>query len=135
MKIKKISEILIRFRIFGYLAACALIAIGAWGYWSQFIRSTIVIEAGPKGGFFETTAILIQDELKRDGINSTIVRREDTLKIIEDVNDEKSPVEIGFVAKDIGNREYPEVTAVATIAMEPLHLLFRIAEGQKSAEP
>jgi TRAP transporter TAXI family solute receptor len=119
---KKILEILMRFRIFGYLAACALIAIGAWDYWSQSIRSTIVIEAGPKGGFFETTAILIQSELKQYDINSTIVRREDTLKIIEDVNDEKSPVEIGFVAQDIGNREYPEVTAVATIAMEPLFI-------------
>jgi TRAP transporter TAXI family solute receptor len=119
---KKILSILMRFRVFGYLAACVLIAFGAWDYWSQFIRSTIVIEAGPKGGFFETTAILIQSELKQYGINSTIVRREDTLKIIDDVNDEKSPVEIGFVAQDTGNREYPEVTAVSTIAMEPLFI-------------
>lgn len=118
----KILETVKRFRFLIYLGACAFIALGAWDYWSRSIRSPIVIEAGPKGGFFETTAILIQNELKQHGINSTIVRREDTLKIIDDVNDAKSSIDIGFVAQDIGNREYPEVTAVATIAMEPLFI-------------
>jgi len=133
-KMKKIIEILVRFRILVYLAACVLIAIGAWAYWSQSIRSTIVIEAGPKGGFFEATAISIQNELKTYGINSSIVRREDTLKIIEDVNDEKSPVEIGFVAQDIGNREYRGVTAVATIAMEPLFIFCSVSRNVKNLQ-
>jgi hypothetical protein len=81
-----------------------------------------VIEAGPRGGFFDTTATLIQDELKHYGIKSQIIHREDTLKIIEDVNDPKSAVDIGFMAQDPGNREYPDVTAVGTIALEPLFI-------------
>jgi hypothetical protein len=113
-----------QFRFLLYLGACALIALGAWDYWSRSIRSTIVIEAGPKGGFFETTAILVQNELKQHGINSTIVHREDTLKIIEDVNDPKSAVDIGFMAQDPGNREYPDVTAVGAIALEPLFIFY-----------
>src|SRR5271169_2972659 len=120
----KILEIVKRFRFLLYLGAFVFIALGAWDYWSHFIRSPIVIEAGPKGGFFETTAILIQNELKQYDIDSTIVRREDTLKIIDDVNDEKSRIDIGFVAQDIGNRPYPGITAVATIALEPLFIFY-----------
>ena len=121
---KKISEFLLRFRAVGYLAACALIAVAAWNSWSQSLRSTIVIEAGPKGGFFHETAILLQDELQRYDIRSKIIHREDTLKIVEDVNDEKSSVDIGFMAQDPGHREYPKVTAVGTIALEPLFIFY-----------
>jgi hypothetical protein len=130
----KILETLKRFRFLFYLGACALIAVAAWDYWSQSIRSTIVIEAGPKGGFFDTTATLIQDELKHYGIKSQIIHREDTLKIIDDVNDEKSPVDIGFVAQDPGNREYAEVTAVATIAMEPLFIFYAASLDVKNLQ-
>jgi hypothetical protein len=118
----KILQPLLHFRALGYLAGCALIAVAAWSWWSQYLRSTLVIEAGPKGGFFDTTAILLQKELQHYDIRSKIVHREDTLKIIEDVNDKKSWVDIGFVAQDPGNRPHPEVTAVGTIALEPLFI-------------
>jgi hypothetical protein len=120
----KTLQSLLHFRALGYLAACALIAVAAWSWWLQYLRSTIVIEAGPKGGFFDTTANLLQEELQQYGIRSKIVRREDTLKIIEDVNDKKSSVDIGFMAQDPGNRPYPEVTAVGTIALEPLFIFY-----------
>jgi hypothetical protein len=124
----KISESLLRFRaLLGYPAACALIAliaVVAWHFWSQSLRSTIVIEAGPKGGFFDTTANLLQEELKQYDIGSKIIHREDTLKIIEDVNDKKSSVDIGFMAQDPGNRPYPDVTAVGTVALEPLFIFY-----------
>jgi hypothetical protein len=98
---------LLHFRALGYLAGCALIAVAAWSWWSQSLRSTLVIEAGPKGGFFDTTAILLQKELQQYDIRSKIVHREDTLKIIDDVNDKKSSVDIGFMAQDPGNRPHP----------------------------
>jgi hypothetical protein len=51
----KILQSFLRFRAsWGYPAACALIAliaVAAWEFWSQSLRSTIVIEAGAKGGF------------------------------------------------------------------------------------
>jgi len=121
---RKISESLLRFSAVGYLAACAFIAVAAWYFWSQSLRSTIVIEAGPKGAFFHTTANLLQDELHRYDIPSNIIHREDTLKIIEDVNDEKSSADIGFAAQDTGDRKYPEVTAIGTIALEPLFIFY-----------
>jgi uncharacterized protein len=121
---RKISEPFLRFSTVGYLAAFAFVAFAAWHFWSQSLRSTIVIEAGPKGGFFHTTANLLQDELQRYDIPSNIIHREDTLKIIEDVNDEKSSVDIGFAAQDTGDRKYPEATAIGTIALEPLFIFY-----------
>ena len=130
----KILQSLLHFRALGYLAACALIAVAAWIWWSQSLRSTIVIEAGPKGGFFDTTANLLQEELKQYDIGSVIINRNDTLKIIEDVNDEKSSVAVGFMAQDLGNQKYPGVTAVGTIALEPLFIfLFGITRRQEFA--
>ena len=121
---KKTSEVLLQFRALGYLAACALIGVVAWHFWSRSLRSTIVIEAGPKGGFFEEAAIMLKNELQRYDIGSVIINRNDTLKIIEDVNDDKSQVQVGFMAQDTGNRKYPGVTAVGTIALEPLWIFY-----------
>ena len=74
--VKKISEVLKRFRFLAFLVTCAVIVVAAWAFWLQSIRSTVVIEAGPKGAFFDETAILIQNELKQYGIDATIVHRE-----------------------------------------------------------
>ena len=84
---KKTSEVLLPFRALGYWAACALIGVAAWNLWSGSVRSTIVIEAGPKGGFFNDAATLLRNELRRYDIDAVIVNRDETLKIIEDVND------------------------------------------------
>jgi hypothetical protein len=116
------------------LAACALIGVAAWNLWSRSVRSTIVIEAGPKSGFFEEAAILLKNELRRYHIGSVIVNRNETLKIIEDVNDSKSPVQVGFMAEDTGNRKYPGVTGAGTIALELfVDLLFGITGLQERA--
>jgi TRAP transporter TAXI family solute receptor len=113
-----------RFRLLISLAACVALVAAAWVFWIQSIRSTVVIEAGPKGAFFHETAVLIQNELKQYGVDAKIVFREDTVKIIDDVNDKASPVDIGFVSQDVGTQQYPEVTAVATITLEPLFIFY-----------
>jgi hypothetical protein len=130
----KILQFLQRFRALGYFAACALIAVAAWQFWSQSLHSTIVIEAGPKGGFFNDAANLLQKELQGYSIGSVIINRNDTLKIIEDVNDEKSSVDVGFLAQDLGNRKYPGVTAVGTIALEPWIIFYSASRDIKNLQ-
>lgn len=134
----KIWQSFLRFRALrGYLAACALIAliaVAAWEFHSQSLRSTIVIEAGPEGGFFSDAANLLQNELQRYGIGSVIINRNDTVKIIEDVNDEKSSVGVGFMAQDPGNRKYPGVTAVGTIALEPWLIFYSASREIKNLQ-
>jgi TRAP transporter TAXI family solute receptor len=123
-----------RFRLLISLAACVALVVGAWVFWIQSIRSTVVIEAGPKGAFFHETAILIQNELRQYGVDAKIVFREDTVKIIDDVNDKASPVDIGFVSQDVGTQQYPEVTAVATITLEPLFIFYLASLDIKNLE-
>jgi len=101
-----------------------MIVAAAWAFWSQSNRSTVVIEAGPTGGFFHETAILIQNELKQYGVDTKIVNREDTTKIIDDVNDTASSIDIGFVSQDLGTQQYPEVRSIATITLEPLFIFY-----------
>jgi hypothetical protein len=98
------------------------------------LRSTIIIEAGPPGAFFDEAANLLQSDLQRYGIRSKIINREDTLKIIEDVNDGKSSIEVGFISHDIGNRDYPNVTAIGTIVLEPLFIFCQASTNIKNLQ-
>jgi hypothetical protein len=118
-----------RFRPLGLFAGCVLILVLAWGAWSETLRATIVIEAGPKGGFFDQTANLLRAELGRRGIRSEIVNREDTLKILDDVDDPASRVQVGFMAQDPGNRDFDQATAVGTVALEPLFVFYSASLG------
>ena len=116
------------------LVACILIAYLAWASWAQSLRSTITIEAGPPGAFFDEAANLLQSDLQQYGIRSKIIHREDTLKIIEDVNDDKSSVEVGFISHDVGSRDYPNVTAIGTIVLEPLFIFCRASTNIKNLQ-
>ncbi len=88
--------------------------------------SVLVILAGPTGGYFEKTALLLKKELKEKyNIDVLIKQREDTLNIIKDVNDPRSGVSVGFVAQDIKANAYPNVTSLGSIVMQPLFIFTR----------
>ncbi|MCF8171935.1 MAG: ABC transporter substrate-binding protein [Candidatus Methylopumilus sp.] len=88
--------------------------------------SVLVILAGPTGGYFEKTALLLKKELKEKyNIDVLIKQREDTLNIIKDVNDPRSGVSVGFVAQDIKANAYPNVTSLGSIVMQPLFIFAR----------
>jgi len=91
----------------------------------EIYHKTIVIEAGPIGGFFHTSAETIKNKLKEKNINAIVINREDTLKIINDVNDPKSRVDIGFIAQDLNEIKYKNVTSLGSIILEPLFIFHR----------
>ena len=91
----------------------------------EIYHKTIVIEAGPIGGFFHTSAETIKNKLKEKNINAIVINREDTLKIINDVNDPKSRVDIGFIAQDLNEIKYKNVTSLGSIILEPLFVFHR----------
>ena len=102
--------------------ALILIIIGV-KYWPP---SVLVILAGPTGGYFEKTALLLKKELKaKYNIDVLIKQREDTLNIIKDVNDPHSGISVGFVAQDIKANAYPNVTSLGSIVMQPLFIVSR----------
>ena len=98
----------------------------------EIYHKTIVIEAGPIGGFFYTSAETIKNKLKEKNINAIVINREDTLKIIDDVNDPKSKVDIGFIAQDLNEIKYKNVTSLGSIILEPLFIFHRKDISAKS---
>src|SRR5262249_32972904 len=83
-----------------WLAAAILIAAAAYIY-SQLPPTRIVIATGTKGGFFETSGQAYQASLAKSGIAVELKGRDDTLAIIEAVEDSKSGIDVGFAAQDI----------------------------------
>lgn len=104
------------------LLALTLIVIGV-KHWPP---NVLVIWAGPTGGYFEKTALLLKKELKEKyNIDVLIKQREDTLNIIKDVNDPHSEVSVGFIAQDIKANAYPNVMSLGSIVMQPLFIFAR----------
>ena len=85
----------------------------------------IVIEAGPKGGFFDTTALLLKSRLEAQGVSVSIINREETLGIIGNVNKANSNSDIGFIAHEVKPDQYPNVKSLGSIIMDPLFIFAR----------
>ncbi|NBW56755.1 hypothetical protein EBR43_03020 [bacterium] len=83
--------------------------------------SEIIIEAGPKGGFFDSTAIVIANHLEKHGIKTKVITREDTIKIIDDI-EHGNKIDIGFMAQDLGSIKYHNVEVLGSIIVEPIFI-------------
>jgi len=85
----------------------------------------VVIEAGPKGGFFDTTAFLLKTRLEGQGVSVSIINSENTLGIIGNVNRPDHKVDIGFIAHEVKPGQYPNVKSLGSIIMDPLFIFAR----------
>ena len=85
----------------------------------------IVIEAGPKGGSFDTTALLLKKRLEGQGVSVSIINREETLGIIGNINRANSNSDIGFIVHEVKSGQYPNVKSLGSINMEPLFIFAR----------
>lgn len=85
----------------------------------------IVIEAGPKGGFFDSTASLLKESLGRQGVRVAIINSEATLDIIGHVNESDSNIDIGFIAHEVKAGQYPNVKSLGSVIMDPLFIFSR----------
>jgi TRAP-type uncharacterized transport system substrate-binding protein len=119
-------------RYFNYSFIFLLLFYFSYLVFKEIYHKTIVIEAGPIGGFFHTSAETIKNKLKEKNINAIVINREDTLKIIDDVNDPKSKVDIGFIAQDLNEIKYKNVTSLGSIILEPLFIFHRKDISAKS---
>ena len=85
----------------------------------------IVIEAGPKGGFFDSTALLLKERLEQQGVSVSIINSESTLGIIGHVNQADSNIDIGFIAHEVKSGQYPNVKSLGSVIMDPLFIFAR----------
>ena len=108
--------------LLGYLILFTLVFFLISGFFKQ---QTIYIEAGPKGGFFDTSAHVLKKRLKDYNINAEVINREDTVKIVDDINDNKKNIHVGFVAQDLKNAQFKNVEALGSLILEPLFIFYR----------
>ena len=93
---------------------------------SSFFKDHLIyIEAGPKGGFFDTSANVLKKRLKDYNINAEVINREDTVKIVDDINDNNKNIHVGFVAQDLKNAQFKNVEALGSLILEPLFIFYR----------
>ena len=85
----------------------------------------ITIEAGTEGGLFDVMSHELRKSLEPHGIKVTVVNRPDSLRIVDDIIDNNSPVEAGFVASDIPSESYDRVQQLGTVMLAPVYLISR----------
>lgn len=118
-----------RFKTIIWLGITALIV---WAIIAEAPPTKITIEAGPKGGFFDSTALMLKDKLKEHSIEAIIINSEQTSKIITNVNDAKNKIDLGFIAHEVKPGQYPNVKSLGSIIMDPLFIFQRNELNAKS---
>ena len=103
-----------------------------WAIIAESPPNKITIEAGPKGGFFDSTALMLKEKLKKHKIDATIINSEQTSKIISNVNDLKNHVDVGFIAHEVKPGQYQNVKSLGSIIMDPLFIFQRKELNAKS---
>jgi TRAP-type uncharacterized transport system substrate-binding protein len=85
----------------------------------------VVIQAGPRGGSFETYARRYADFLESRGLPAAVRNQDDSLKIIDKLADPRSGVQVGFTAQRIDSQAYPGLASAGVVELQPLFLFLR----------
>jgi len=109
-------------RVFTVVVGVAI--IGA--FYSSAPEKTITLEAGTKGGLFDVMANRLADDLAPHGIKVNIINRPDSLKIIDDIVDENSPIDAGFIASDAPAEYQNKVSQLGTVMISPVYLITHV---------
>jgi TRAP-type uncharacterized transport system substrate-binding protein len=104
---------------------CLCVLIIAWKLYDAYPPSSIVIAAGPKGGFYDTTSQEIRRLLAAKGIDVEIINYTQTSNILSDVNNPKTNISLGFLAQKVTAGSAPNVVSLGSIMMDPLFIFQR----------
>jgi TRAP-type uncharacterized transport system substrate-binding protein len=86
-------------------------------------HTKITLEAGTKGGLFDVMTHQLAEALEPHGIDVTIVNRPDSLRIIDDIADQDSQIDAGFIASDAPKDDYERVKQIGTVMLAPVYLI------------
>lgn len=121
--------ILIAVAVFCYALVCSLFVIRA--LW--LVERDVVIAKSPDTGGEYAIGEDINDWLTENGVSSSVVYRADAASVIAEVDAldhgllHERTANVGFVARDVDSRSYPNVLSLGSIASQPL-LIFARAE-------
>jgi TRAP-type uncharacterized transport system substrate-binding protein len=85
----------------------------------------IVIQAGPHDASYEHHAHRYAALLKKRGLRVEVRTEEDSLHIIDKLQDPSADVHIGFTGQHVDSADFPDVFSVGVIELEPLFLFLR----------
>lgn len=94
---------------------------------------TIVIATGPEDGYFHSTALAYQAYLEAKGFRVQLRVQKDTLSLVDQVDDTKSGVDVGFIAQEVTPEKYTNTRALGVIAYKPLLIFYRRQIGRLSS--
>lgn len=85
----------------------------------------VVIQAGPRGGSFDTHAKRYAAHLATQGLHAEVRNQDDSLRIIDKLDDAATGVQIGFTAQRIDVARHPDVASAGVVELQPLFLFLR----------
>jgi TRAP-type uncharacterized transport system substrate-binding protein len=86
---------------------------------------SVVIQAGPRGGSFDVHAHRYAREMALKDVHVSVRNQDDSLRIIDKVQDATGGVQIGFTAQRVAEQRYPDVASAGVVELQPLFLFLR----------
>lgn len=118
------SRPMVWFITHGARVLAAVLGLSVVGVLFTSLPSTkLTLEAGTKGGLFDVMANDLADALAPHGIDVEIINRPDSLRIIDDIANDNSPIEGGFIASDVPETYHRSIRQVGTVMLTPVYLL------------
>jgi len=117
------------FRIYFYLFPPILILFICIQFYIALPPTHIVIEAGPKGGFFSSTAHFLKLALEKYGISAKVINVSDTTNIVRRLNNSDNDSHIGFIAQNLGDEKFENISSLGSVVLEPLLIFVRSDSG------
>jgi len=99
-----------------------LLLLGLVGYLLATVNTdtTITIGSGPPGSSSHGAAVQIQRSLQSNGFTVDVVTTVQTSDLIDFLADPDHPVDVTFVGEAINPDDFPEVTSLGTVGLEPM---------------
>lgn len=109
-----------------YVAAVLVVLWWAAGTLGRALPPTqVVIQAGPRGGSFDLHARHYAELLSARGFEVAVRNQDDSLRIIDRLDDPASGVHIGFTAQRVDPAQHPAVVSMGVVELQPLFLFLR----------
>ncbi|MET0207860.1 MAG: TAXI family TRAP transporter solute-binding subunit [Burkholderiaceae bacterium] len=103
----------------------------AGGYLSRALPpDVVIIQAGPRGGSFDLHARRYAAHLSEHGLPAEVRNQDDSLRIINKLDDAATGVQVGFTAQRVDPALHPAVASAGVVELQPLFLFVRRSLGE-----
>jgi len=118
-------------RILGFIGVglVVILVLFTFGILTSDRSTSLTIASGPRLGPSWQVAQEIAESLQGIGYEVTIVSRDNTLTLIDQVDDPTDEVDIAFLYSTVDAREFPNVSSLGTVGKRPIIFLATRADS------